>query len=81
MSSEDEFRQRLVRWVQRAGLGMYAAVMLEAAAPLAPVMAQLAHVASPLMGGRDGQLGLMAGLLEDPAKVSDLIGSLRQESI
>lgn len=77
MAFDPPYAQQLANRLHRAGLAEAAAVMLEAADPFAFVVAQLGHVAAPLVGG--GPLDSLAHLLEDPAARADLKARLRQE--
>jgi hypothetical protein len=78
MDIGDDFARNLAGRLRRAGLGPTAAVVLDAAGPLAWVAAQMGHVAGPLFGASDSLVEEMARLLEDPDQVSDLVGLLRE---
>ncbi len=65
--------------LRAAGLDGIAFALLEGVAPLAWVGAQAAYLAEPFFGGSGGRLGEVARLLEDPAKLGDLLDDLRPE--
>lgn len=79
MARDPRYAQRLAARLRQAGLAEAAAVLLEAADPFAFVVAQLGHVAAPLVGG--GPLQSFAHLLEDPAARADLRSRLREETL
>ncbi len=78
MEDRSLFVDRLLSRLRRAGLAHFAATFLEAASPLAPVVAQLGYVVEPLMGWRE--VGELSKLLEDPDEVIDLVRRLRGEA-
>lgn len=66
----------LSRW----GMQDAAAALLEAAGPLNLLAAQLLYLGQPLLGSanRQGGLGALAQLLEEPAQTREFIGLLRE---
>lgn len=69
---------RVARAIRRRGLRLPALLLLDAGAPLAPIVGQLLYVGQPalaLVTGRSA-IATLAGLLEDPAAVAALIDDL-----
>jgi len=67
---------RLSHWLHRMGLEGFAAALLEASRPLAPLVAQLSYMAEPLLGGFGLPLAEVGQLLEDPRRVEAVVRSL-----
>jgi len=68
--------RRLSDWLQRTGLGDFAAALLEAGRPLAPLGAQLSYMAEPLFSGLGLPLHEMGQVLEDPRQLDQLMRRL-----
>jgi hypothetical protein len=79
MTGTDTSVDRVVRWLQRAGLNGPVAFLIEAAGPLVPLGAQVAFLLEPFFGTVEHPFGDLARLLEDPSQVSTLIENLRGE--
>jgi hypothetical protein len=69
--------QRLSLWLRRMGLGAFAAALLEAGRPLAPLGAQLSYMVDPLLGGSGLSFLEMGRLLEDPRRLEELAQHLQ----
>jgi len=67
---------RLSHWLHRMGLEGFAAALLEAGQPLAPLGAQLSYMAEPLLDGLGLPLAEVGQLLEDPRRLEALVRSL-----
>ncbi|HUS84869.1 MAG TPA: hypothetical protein VMX56_06965 [Anaerolineales bacterium] len=72
-------KRRLVRILQRSGMGGIVAAFLDAGGPILPLGAQAAYMISPFMGGPSGSLNEFGKMLEDPDAVSELIVMLRKK--
>jgi hypothetical protein len=70
--------QDLARKLRATGMGGILAVLLEAAGPLTMIGAQAAYLADPLFDGLG--LGELGRVLEDPQRVSELVGELRSQT-
>jgi hypothetical protein len=77
MTGMHDLTEDLARKLRRTGMGGVAAVLLEAAGPLALIGAQAAYIVEPLFGGEE--LHSIGRVLEDPKKVRLLIDQLRAD--
>jgi hypothetical protein len=83
--SPDDARSSWPGWaefLQRYGLGHFAAWALEAAGPLSLVGAQLLYASSPFLQPAVSrqQINRLAGMLEDRRELQDFASFLREES-
>jgi hypothetical protein len=69
-----------VQFLHRWGMEGTASALLEAAAPLAVVLAQVVYAGGPLVG-KQQQWHALAQMLEDPQGSRSFIDYLRQEGI
>lgn len=81
MSGIEAEIQRLSLWLRRMGLGAFAAALLEAGRPLAPLGAQLSYMVDPLLSGSGLSFLEMGRLLEDPERLEDLARRLHDEEV
>jgi hypothetical protein len=71
---------RVVQWLQDRELNIEAAILLEAASPLAWIGAQAVYFAEPFLGVFGVDSRSVAEAMEDPEQVQNLVGRLREES-
>ncbi len=76
MKPEPETSREFLQRLRASGLDEPLAMLLEALGPLALVGAQAAYLLEPLIGGRDGVLGEIGRMLEDPEAGSRLAAYL-----
>lgn len=76
MGENHSLIQRLVASMRRQGLSDFAALLVEAGQPLAPLGAQLSYLVEPLLGGPNGPLREVGQLLEDPKQLEQLVQQL-----
>lgn len=69
-------------FLRKWGMEGLVAWLLEAGAPLAPVGAQLLYAGQPLFGSfTRGNLGALAGMLEDDNEAESFVAFLRGEAL
>ena len=76
MGANASLNQRLSHWLHRMGLEGFAAALLEAGQPLAPLGAQLSYMAEPLLAGLGLPLAEVGQLLENPQRLDVLLRRL-----
>ena len=79
MNADRSFDDRLAARVRSLGLGSLASTLLEAAAPLAWIGAQLGYIVEPLFGLQARRDLSLLDLLEDPQRMNGFLDSLQQE--
>ncbi len=79
MNADRSFDDRLAARVRSLGLGNLASTLLEAAAPLAWIGAQLGYIVEPLFGPQARRDLSLLDLLENPQRMTGFIDSLHQE--
>jgi hypothetical protein len=79
MDAEKPFTEKLVAWLQNAGLAEITAVFLEAAGPLTILGAQAIFMVEPLVSSPGSRLRELAHVLEDKDQVGHLVQRLREQ--
>jgi hypothetical protein len=70
---------RIVQWLQDRELNVEAAILLEAASPLAWIGAQAVYIAEPFLGVFGVESRSWAEVMEDPEQIQNLVSRLRNE--